>query len=134
MRRQNTLNQYTPLKQKDNLTHITELSKYLKIIAMTKKKESSAKFEEFKKEILIRAKNVSACQSQYERAYKSVTFAELFTVIKYNFNYCCNNKIIDGEILTTVKEQAKESDIFVNESTKTGFLFAGGNATVEARG
>ena len=99
-----------------------------------KEEPQPTKFDFFKAEILKRAKDANACAEQYKRAYASVSFAELFTVIKDNFNYACNNKIVDFELLTTVKDEARESEIFVNESTKIGYLFAWGNATVKAGG
>ena len=53
------------------------------------------KFNQFKSEILKRAKEVSACVTLYQRAYKSENFDQLFQIIKDNYFYCCNNKIID---------------------------------------
>lgn len=52
-----------------------------------------SRFEEFKKIILGRAKDASACTGQYRRAYSSESFKELMTVIRDNFLWCVNNDV-----------------------------------------
>ena len=91
-------------------------------------------FEEFKEQILSLSKEANACKSQYERAYKSTTFAELFQVIKDNWNYACENGIITGEIIDSVKEEANKCEVWHNESVSCGYMLASGSATVEAWG
>jgi len=89
-------------------------------------------FDEFKHEIVTRCKAESACEPQFKRILSSETFPEIFTVLKDNFSWSCNHKIIEGEILTAVKTEAAQSEIYVNESVSTGFLLASGRATVRA--
>ncbi len=47
------------------------------------------RFEKFRDEILVRAKEANACACQYKRAYKAETIDELCNVIKDNFSWCC---------------------------------------------
>ena len=89
------------------------------------------KFNQFKSEILKRAKEVSACTSQYQRAYKSESFDQLFLVIKDNFFYCCNNKIIDPDLIESVKEEARECGVYHNESATNAFILGSGNCSIE---
>ena len=98
-------------------------------------------FEDIKAEILNRAKAAKACTEQYRRAYKSETLQELCGVIKDNFNWCFNNKVITSNLLMQYREDFAQNDIFINISVRSGFLLcdnatvkAYGNATVKARG
>ena len=98
-------------------------------------------FEDIKAEILNRAKAAKACTEQYSRAYKSETLQELCSVIKDNFNWCFNNKVITSNLLMQYREDFAQNDIFINISVRSGFLLcdnatvkAWGNATVEACG
>lgn len=98
-------------------------------------------FEDIKAEILNRAKAAKACTEQYSRAYKSETLQELCSVIKDNFNWCFNNKVITSNLLMQHREDFAQNDIFINISVRSGFLLcdnatvkAWGNATVEACG
>jgi hypothetical protein len=98
-------------------------------------------FEDIKAEILNRAKAAKACTEQYSRAYKSETLQELCSVIKDNFNWCFNNKVITSNLLMQYREDFAQNDIFINISVRSGFLLcdnatvkACGNATVKARG
>ena len=98
-------------------------------------------FEDIKAEILNRAKAAKACTEQYSRAYKSETLQELCSVIKDNFNWCFNNKVITSNLLMQYREDFAQNDIFINISVRSGFLLcdnatveAWGNATVEAWG
>ena len=52
-------------------------------------------FENFKQEVIKRCKEQSACETEFKRVLKSKTFEELIKVITDNFNWSCNNKIID---------------------------------------
>lgn len=97
-------------------------------------------FEDIKAEILNRAKAAKACTEQYSRAYKSETLQELCSVIKDNFNWCFNNKVITSNLLMQYREDFAQNDIFINISVRSGFLLcdnatveAWGNATVKAR-
>ena len=98
-------------------------------------------FEDIKAEILNRAKAAKACTEQYRRAYKSETLQELCGVIKDNFNWCFNSKVITSNLLMQYREDFAQNDIFINISVRSGFLLcdnvtvkAYGNATVEAYG
>ena len=90
-------------------------------------------FPEIKQEILRRAHEARACKEQYGRACKSETMAELCQVIKDNFWWACNHKVIDCELLEKFKEAFAEHDIFVNVSVERGYLLCG-SATVKAYG
>ena len=90
-------------------------------------------FEAIKAEILNRAKAAHACIEQYGRAYKSETLYELCNVIKDNFHWCSNNKVITSDLLMQYREDFAQNDIFINISIRSGFLLCD-NATVEARG
>ena len=98
-------------------------------------------FPEIKQEILRRAHEARACKEQYGRACKSETMTELCQVIKDNFWWACNNKVIDCELLEKFKEAFAEHDIFVNVSVERGYLLcdsamvkAYDSATVKAWG
>ena len=90
-------------------------------------------FEDIKAEILNRAKAAKACIEQYSRAYKSETLQELCSVIKDNFNWCFNSKVITSNLLMQYREDFAQNDIFINISVRSGFLLCD-NATVEAWG
>ena len=90
-------------------------------------------FEDIKAEILNRAKAAKACTEQYRRAYKSETLQELCSVIKDNFRWCFNNKVITSNLLMQYREDFAQNDIFINISVRSGFLLCD-NATVEAYG
>ena len=90
-------------------------------------------FEDIKAEILNRAKAAKACTEQYSRAYKSETLQELCSIIKDNFNWCFNNKVITSNLLMQYREDFAQNDIFINISVRSGLLLCD-NATVEACG
>jgi len=97
-------------------------------------------FQEFKTEILKRAKKQDACTDEYKKAYKSESFAELFKAISDNFHWCCRKGVIDVPLLNQVGlEICHENNFWVNESSNKGFMIADsakveawGSATVEA--
>ena len=90
-------------------------------------------FEAIKAEILSRAKEARACTEQYGRAYKSETLQELCNVIKDNFHWCYNNKVITPDLLMQYREDFAQNEIFINISVQSGYLLCD-NATVEAWG
>jgi len=90
-------------------------------------------FKEFKQLVADRCKAESACVTEFTKLIASESFPELFTVLKNNIGWVFNHNILNAEILLPVKEAANASDIWVNENTSTGYLFAG-NATVRAWG
>ena len=99
-------------------------------------------FQEIKNKIICSAKESNACKTEFNRALNSKDIQELLKVVKDNFNYCCNNKIITKDLLEEIgKEVCEENDLFLNVSTNKGYLFADsatvrawGSATVEAWG
>ena len=96
-------------------------------------------FETIKSEILRRAKEAHACTEQFSRAYKSEDMAQLCTVIKDNFRWACNNKVLTVDLLEQYEIEFAEHEIYVNISVERGFMLcdsatvkAWGNATVKA--
>ena len=91
-------------------------------------------FNDFKNEILRRAKEASACSGEYRRAYQSNDYSELMQVIKDNFDFAVRCKVIDPSLIETYKDQFTANQIYCNVDVTAGFLLASGNATVEASG
>ena len=85
------------------------------------------KFTEIKEEILRRAKESGACVEQYKRALEAQTLAELAQVIKDNFTWCCNNKVLDVEIIEKYKTEFASVDIYANESRSNGYVVIDSN-------
>ena len=83
-------------------------------------------FTEIKEEILRRAKNAEACVEQYKRALVSQTLQELAHVIKDNFTWCCNRKVLDVEIIEKYKTEFASVEIYANESISTGYVVIDG--------
>lgn len=91
-------------------------------------------FKAIKQEILDRARAASACKKQYGRAYASETFQELCNVIKDNFEWCCDNKVLTTELLERYKADFATNRIYVNTNVTEGYLLATGTTTVTVRG
>ncbi len=92
-------------------------------------------FKEFKTEILKRAKASGACSGEYSRAENANDFKDLIKVLTDNFNYACQNKTINIELLEKVGAKiCNENDLFFNCDTSTGYLLASDSATVRASG
>ena len=103
--------------------------------------ETEKRFKDLKEEILERAKMASACREQYGRAYRSETLAELMQVVKDNFHWACDNKVVTPLLVEIYREEFAGNDIFLNVDVESGFLLcdnasveACGNASVEAYG
>ena len=92
------------------------------------------RFEKFKDIILNKAKEESACKGQYQRALKSGTFEDLISIIKDNFQWSINHKIIDPILIKEYKQEFNGNGIWCNENICNGFLLATGNAIVRATG
>ena len=92
------------------------------------------RFEEFKTTILERAKKECAFKEQYSRALKSDTFEDLMSVIKDNFLWATENKIIDPILINEYKQEFNGNNIWCNENARNGFLLLTGNTTAEATG
>lgn len=89
-------------------------------------------FKAIKQEILDRARAHHACREQYGRAYAAKNLQELCNVIKYNFDWCCSNKILTTELLEHYKADFAANRIYVNTDITEGYLLATGNITVAA--
>jgi hypothetical protein len=91
-------------------------------------------FNNFKEEILRRAKEAKACVEEYQRAYRSDSFDDLMQVIKDNFNWVSLHRVIDPNIIEAYKDQFNANRIYCNVDVTEGYLLALGNSTVTARG
>ncbi|MCC8089134.1 MAG: hypothetical protein LIO79_07715 [Rikenellaceae bacterium] len=91
-------------------------------------------FNDFKNEILRRAKEADACSGEYRRAYQSNDYSELMQVIKDNFDFAVRRKVIDPSLIESYKDQFTANQIYCNVDVTAGFLLASGNATVRASG
>ena len=100
---------------------------------MTNETEKSI-FEELKAEILRRAREAEACRKQYGRAYTSESIAELLTVVKDNFDWAYQHKVIDVQLIEKYREAFAVHDIRANVDAHSGYLLADGSATVRAWG
>ena len=82
-------------------------------------------FEEFKAEILRRAKKADACFSEYSKALASDKWSTLLSVIKSNSNWCYFNNLTPIELMRDVpKEELHACGIYVdnkNVEQKEGF-------------
>ena len=79
----------------------------------------TTRFEELKKEILIRAHKAEACREQYGRAYGAETLDALMEVVRDNFNWCCDNDVLDGDIIDRYKAEFNAGKIWHNETRVT---------------
>lgn len=103
--------------------------------------ETEKRFKELKEVILKRAKEGSACHEQYRRAYLSETLPELMQVVKDNFLWACNFKVITPGLMERYREEFAGNGIYLNVDVKSGYLLcrsatvsASGSATVKAFG
>lgn len=92
------------------------------------------RFNEIKGEILRRAHAAGACKEEYGRACKAENMAELCGVIKDNVWWCCDKKVLTGELVEKYWEEFGAQDIYVNVDVEKGLLLAWGTATVRAWG
>ena len=79
----------------------------------------TTRFEELKKEILIRAHKAEACREQYGRAYGAETLDALMEVVRDNFGWCCENDVLDGDIIDRYKAEFNAGNIWHNEARVT---------------
>ena len=89
-------------------------------------------FQELKDEILSRAKSVMACKEQYGRAYRAESLEELMQVVKDNFLWACNHKIITLKLIEQYRKAFASCDIRANEDVSSGYLLCV-NSSVVAR-
>jgi len=78
-------------------------------------------FEEFKQEILERAKKANACKGQYQRAAEATTIDELIEVLKDNINFARNNDILTIEL----SKQYERPELFNVGKENAGFFNSG---------
>ena len=94
----------------------------------------TTRFEELKKEILIRAHKAEACREQYGRAYGAETLDALMEVVRDNFNWCCNNGVLDGDIIDRYKAEFNAGKIWHNETRVTDGMLLLDNSSAELWG
>ena len=93
------------------------------------------RFEELKNEILRRAHEAHACTEQYGRAYKAETLDGLMQVVRDNFHWCCNSKVLDGALIDAYREEFNAGKIWHNEESITeGFMLMDGSSQGEFYG
>jgi hypothetical protein len=95
---------------------------------------AAMEFNEFKNEILKRAKEAGARTDEYKRACRSNDYKELMQVIKDNFHFAVEKKVIDPSLIESCKDKFNEHLIYCNVDVDHGFLLASDNATVKAWG
>ena len=80
------------------------------------------KFNEIKNEIISRAKKALACKKEYVRAYKSKTLAELMQVVKDNFAWVCEHRVITTSFIEEYEEEFSKNNIWLNRDVVNGHL------------
>jgi hypothetical protein len=101
------------------------------------------KFEEFYKQLLEAAKGKNACEPEYKRALTCTNKTDLLQIIKDNFNWLYNNKIINKDFLLSFYSNAelneqliftdKENDINL-KTNSTVILLGSSHNTITSRG
>lgn len=108
------------------------------------------KFIEIKQEIINRQKVANACEDGKRNVLAAKNIDDLLIILKDNFKYSVNKKIIDCELLALIGQKiCNKNDVYFNVSTDNGFLLvdkgnvsasgytlviAHGTATVKASG
>lgn len=91
-------------------------------------------FNQFKNEILGRAKKARACKEEYKRAFESETLGDLMAVIKDNFRFAVLEKVIDGQMITENKKEFNKAGMFYNTNVLNGCLLADGCGSYKVMG
>ncbi len=96
-------------------------------------------FNELKQDVLNRAKESRACDSQYKRAYKSETKEELLQVIIDNIFWCYRSKMLDTiYMLNNFSELLEDFGIYATGNheieNKSVILLGSSSATIETCG
>ena len=91
---------------------------------MKKTNKLNNEFLSLKGEILKRAKNERACIDEYKKAYLSDNASGLIKIIKDNFYWCCENQIIDADLIEKHKKIFGANEIWLNRSISSGFVIA----------
>ena len=94
----------------------------------------TTRFEELKKEILIRAHKAEACREQYGRAYGAETLDALMEAVRDNFGWCCENDVLDGDIIDRYKAEFNAGNIWHNEARVTDGMLLLENSSAELLG
>ena len=63
------------------------------------------RFEQFKNELLARAKAADACAGQYSRALHAETMDSLLAVVRDNFHWAVCNDVLTGEFIDEWKDE-----------------------------
>ena len=99
------------------------------------------RFEQFKNELLARAKAANACAEQYSRALHAETMDSLLAVVRDNFRWAVRNDVLTGEFIDEWEDEFATGSIWHNHNVENGYLLATegrfearGNSSVEARG
>ena len=99
------------------------------------------RFEQFKNELLARAKAADACAEQYSRALHAETMDSLLAVVRDNFRWAVRNDVLTGEFIDEWKDEFAAGSIWHNHNVKNGYLLATegrfeawDNSSVVARG
>ena len=99
------------------------------------------RFEQFKKELLARAKAADACAEQYLRALHAETMDSLLAVVRDNFRWVVRNDVLTGEFINEWKDEFATGNIWHNCNVENGYLLATegrfvayDNSSVVARG
>ena len=94
--------------------------------------EIDSRFRVLKEELLERAHKAGACMKQYSRAYRSQSLKELMDVVKDNFSWVVENRVLDGKFIDKWSVEFSVNEIWHNQSVSRGYLIASGNTRVIA--
>ena len=91
----------------------------------------TTRFEKLKKEILARAHKAGARKDEYGRAYGAETLDALMEVVRDNFIWCCDEDVLDGDIIDRYKAEFNAGNIWHNEAiVKDGMLLLDNSSAV----
>ena len=94
-----------------------------------------SKFDIFKTEIIKRCKEKSACEPEFKRILASENFEQIAKVLTDNFNWSCNNKIIDCELIEPLNDELLQFNLCANVQKVTNcFILLNGSSSAELFG
>jgi hypothetical protein len=96
--------------------------------------EQFSELQEEISKVIEKAKKARACTPEFTKAIKAKSVEELMAIIKANFHWVMNKKVIDSALIETHRGLFASHDIYSNVDVTDGYLVASGNATVEASG
>ena len=82
------------------------------------------RFEQFKNELLARAKAADACAAQYSRALHAETMDSLLAVVRDNFRWAARNDVLTGEFIDEWEDEFAAGSIWHNCNVENGYLLA----------